>query len=101
MTLKLYNSATSQKEDFKSLSQNKVSMYCCGPTVYDAPHLGNFRTFVFYDLVKRVLVQNGFEVNQVINITDIDDKIIKASKILFKSTLNQIYVYIGRRFKKL
>ena len=76
MTLKLYNSATSQKEDFKSLSQNKVSMYCCGPTVYDAPHLGNFRTFVFYDLVKRVLVQNGFEVNQVINITDIDDKII-------------------------
>jgi len=76
MTLKLYNSTTSKKEDFKSLSPNKVSMYCCGPTVYDVPHLGNFRTFVFYDLVKRVLVQNGFEVNQVINITDIDDKII-------------------------
>jgi len=76
MTLKLYNSTTSQKEEFKSLSPNRVSMYCCGPTVYDAPHLGNFRTFVFYDLVKRVLVQNGFEVNQVINITDIDDKII-------------------------
>ena len=76
MILKLYNSTTSQKEDFKSISPNIVSMYCCGPTVYDAPHLGNFRTFVFYDLVKRVLVQNGFEVNQVINITDIDDKII-------------------------
>ena len=76
MILKLYNSTTSQKEDFKSISPNIVSMYCCGPTVYDAPHLGNFRTFVFYDLVKRVLIQNGFEVNQVINITDIDDKII-------------------------
>ena len=69
MTLKLYNSTTSKKEDFRSLSPNVVSMYCCGPTVYDAPHLGNFRTFVFYDLVKRVLVQNGFKVNQVVNIT--------------------------------
>ena len=76
MSLKLYNSATSKKEDFKSLSQNQVLMYCCGPTVYDAPHLGNFRTFVFYDLVKRVLIQNNFEVKQVVNITDIDDKII-------------------------
>ena len=76
MSLKLYNSATSQKEDFKSISHNQVLMYCCGPTVYDAPHLGNFRTFVFYDLVKRVLTQNGFKVKQIINITDIDDKII-------------------------
>ncbi|MED5451053.1 MAG: cysteine--tRNA ligase, partial [Candidatus Neomarinimicrobiota bacterium] len=76
MSLKLYNSATSQKEDFKSISPNQVLMYCCGPTVYDAPHLGNFRTFVFYDLVKRVLTQNNFKVKQVVNITDIDDKII-------------------------
>ena len=76
MSLKLYNSATSQKEDFKSISPNQVLMYCCGPTVYDSPHLGNFRTFVFYDLVKRVLTQNNFKVKQVVNITDIDDKII-------------------------
>ena len=76
MSLKLYNSATSQKEDFKSILPNQVLMYCCGPTVYDAPHLGNFRTFIFYDLVKRVLIQNNFKVKQVVNITDIDDKII-------------------------
>ena len=76
MSLKLYNSATSQKEDFKSILPNQVLMYCCGPTVYDDPHLGNFRTFIFYDLVKRVLIQNNFKVKQVVNITDIDDKII-------------------------
>ena len=76
MKLQFYNSITSQKEEFKPISNNEVLVYGCGPTVYNAPHIGNFRTFVFYDLINRVLIQNGYTVRNVINITDIDDKII-------------------------
>jgi len=76
MSLKLYNSLSSKKEVFKSISDKKVKTYGCGPTVYNYPHLGNFRTFVFYDLLNRVLKLNGFETETAVNITDIDDKII-------------------------
>ena len=76
MKLQFYNSITSEKEEFKPISDNEVLVYGCGPTVYNAPHIGNFRTFVFYDLLNRVLMQNGYTVRNVINITDIDDKII-------------------------
>ena len=76
MKLQFYNSITSEKEEFKPISDNEVLVYGCGPTVYNAPHIGNFRTFVFYDLLNRVLMQNGYTVRTVINITDIDDKII-------------------------
>ena len=76
MSLKLYNSLTSKKEIFKSISGKKVKTYGCGPTVYNSPHLGNFRTFVFYDLLNRVLKMNGYETETAVNITDIDDKII-------------------------
>ena len=73
MKLQFYNSVTSKKEEFKSLSDKEVLVYGCGPTVYNSPHIGNFRTFVFYDLLNRVLLQNGYVVKNVINITDIDD----------------------------
>jgi len=76
MKLQFYNSITSEKEEFKPISDNEVLVYGCGPTVYNASHIGNFRTFVFYDLLNRVLMQNGYTVRNVINITDIDDKII-------------------------
>ena len=76
MKLQFYNSITSEKEEFKPISDNEVLVYGCGPTVYNAPHIGNFRTFIFYDLLNRVLMQNGYTVRTVINITDIDDKII-------------------------
>ena len=76
MSLKLYNSLSSKKEVFKSISDKKVKTYGCGPTVYNDPHLGNFRTFVFYDLLNRVLQLNGYETETAVNITDIDDKII-------------------------
>ena len=76
MSLKLYNSLTSKKEIFKSILDKKVKTYGCGPTVYNDPHLGNFRTFVFYDLLNRVLQLNGYETETAVNITDIDDKII-------------------------
>jgi len=77
MKLQFYNSTTSKKEEFKPLSDKEVLVYGCGPTVYNSPHIGNFRTFVFYDLLNRVLLQNGYIVKNVINITDIDDKIIE------------------------
>jgi cysteinyl-tRNA synthetase len=76
MKLQFYNSVTSEKEEFQPISNKEVLVYGCGPTVYNAPHIGNFRTFIFYDLLNRVLVQNGYTVKNVINITDIDDKII-------------------------
>ena len=61
MSLKLYNSLSSKKEVFKSISDKKVKTYGCGPTVYNDPHIGNFRTFVFYDLLNRVLQLNGYD----------------------------------------
>ena len=76
MSLKLYNSLSSKKEIFKPISEKKVKTYSCGPTVYNDPHIGNFRTFVFYDLLNRVLQLNGYKTETAVNITDIDDKII-------------------------
>ena len=71
MDTKFYNSMTRQKEDFRSLTPGKVGMYTCGPTVYRYPHIGNLRTFLFADLVRRVLEYNDYEVTQVSNITDV------------------------------
>ncbi len=79
MTLKLFNTLTRSVEEFVPLDPEgkKVGMYCCGPTVYDFAHIGNFRTFVFADLVRRYLEFRGFKVNHVMNITDVEDKIIR------------------------
>lgn len=79
MALRLFNTLTRSVEEFAPLNvaAPPVGMYCCGPTVYDFAHIGNWRTFVFGDLVRRYLEFKGFTVQQVMNITDIDDKIIK------------------------
>ena len=77
MALRLYNTLTQSVEDFAPLSDNTVRMYTCGPTVYDFAHIGNFRTFVFYDLLRRWLRASGFQLDHVMNITDVDDKIIR------------------------
>lgn len=77
--LKLYNYLSRKIEDFKPIGA-KVGLYTCGPTVYDSVHIGNWRTFVFEDVLKRVLNFNGFKVKHIMNITDIDDKIIKKSQ---------------------
>ena len=74
--LKIYNTLSKTKEEFVPLNQNNVGMFVCGPTVYDYIHVGNARTFVFFDVVGRYLEFKGFELNYVQNITDIDDKII-------------------------
>src|SRR5471030_2777616 len=78
MALKLFNTLSRSVQEFAPLAPPKVGMYCCGPTVYDFAHIGNWRTFVFGDLVWRYLEFKNFQVTHVMNITDIEDKIIKA-----------------------
>ena len=79
MTLRLFNTLSSQVEEFRPLRDSEVRMYACGPTVYDYGHIGNFRTFVAVDLLRRFLRQSGYKVRHVMNITDVDDKIIRNS----------------------
>ena len=76
MAFRLYNTMSSQVEEFHSLRDKEVRMYACGPTVYDYGHIGNFRTFIAVDLLQRFLRQSGYKVLYVMNITDLDDKII-------------------------
>src|SRR5436305_2835909 len=79
MALKLFNTLSRSVQEFTPLDPagKRVSMYCCGPTVYDFAHIGNWRTFVFGDLVRRCLEFQGYAVTHVMNITDVEDKIIK------------------------
>ena len=88
MALNLFNTLSRSVQTFAPLDPNglKVGMYCCGPTVYDYAHIGNWRTFVFADLVRRHLEFKGFQVTHVMNITDVEDKIIKRVREL-KTTL--------------
>jgi cysteinyl-tRNA synthetase len=80
MALRLYNTLSGKIEDFQQpMDGNRVRMYACGPTVYDYGHIGNFRTFVAVDLLYRFLRQSGYDVRYVMNITDVDDKIIRNS----------------------
>src|SRR5215813_2791247 len=79
MPLTIWNTLSRTLEAFVPLdpSGKRVGLYCCGPTVYDFAHIGNWRTFVFGDLVRRYLEFKGYDVYHVMNVTDIDDKIIK------------------------
>ena len=79
MSLNLFNTLTRSLQPFTPLDAGgkHVGMYCCGPTVYDFAHIGNWRTFVFGDLVRRYLEFKGYDVRHVMNITDVDDKIIR------------------------
>jgi cysteinyl-tRNA synthetase len=80
MTIRVYNTYTRKKEDFKPISDKKVRMFVCGPTVYDFSHLGHARTYIAYDVIAKWLRYRGFDVFYLMNITDIDDKIIKRAK---------------------
>ena len=80
MTLRFHNTLTGVKEDFVPLEPGRVRMYTCGPTVHDRIHVGNFRTFLFEDVLRRTLRLAGYEVTQVMNITDVDDKIIRKAR---------------------
>ena len=79
MTLKIYNSLTRKKEDFKSIEKGKIKMYVCGMTVYSNAHIGHARTYFAFDIIRRYFEYKGFKVNYVQNITDVDDKIIAAA----------------------
>src|SRR3984885_7444235 len=79
MALHLYNTLSGKVEEFHPLDDNEVRMYACGPTVYDYGHIGNFRTFIAVDLLRRFLRQSGYKIRHVMNITDVDDKIIRNS----------------------
>jgi cysteinyl-tRNA synthetase len=79
MPLRLFNTMSARVEEFHSLQPNEVRMYACGPTVYDYGHIGNFRTFIAVDVLQRFLRQSGYKVRYVMNITDVDDKIIRNS----------------------
>ena len=78
--MKLYKTLTHKLEDFAPADGKTVRMYTCGPTIYNPAHLGNFRTFVFEDLLRRTLRLAGWNVVQVMNLTDVDDKIITRAK---------------------
>ena len=80
--MKIYNSMSMKLEEFQPLEEGKVSMYVCGPTVYNYPHIGNARPIVVFDTLKRTLQALGYEVKMVSNYTDVDDKIINVAKEL-------------------
>ncbi|MCX7915109.1 MAG: cysteine--tRNA ligase, partial [Verrucomicrobiae bacterium] len=78
MALEFFNTLTRRKEEFVPLNPPHVGLYTCGPTVYNYAHIGNFRAFVFEDLLRRYLEYKGYQVRHVMNITDVEDKIIRA-----------------------
>src|SRR5579862_7593190 len=78
-TLKIFNTESRQKEDVYPRDGNTIKMYICGPTVYNFAHIGNFRTYVFEDLLRRTIKFFGMGISQVMNLTDVDDKTIKGA----------------------
>jgi cysteinyl-tRNA synthetase len=79
MTLHLHNTLTGRKEEFRPIEPGVARMYTCGPTVWDYSHVGNFRTYLFYDLLRRHLQVSGYRVQHVMNVTDVDDRIIEQA----------------------
>src|SRR5687767_15967379 len=89
MSLRVYNTLTKKKELFEPVRPGKVGIYLCGPTVYKSPHVGHMVGPVIFDAIKRYLVYKGFEVTWVVNITDVDDKLIDAAERL-KTTVPEL-----------
>jgi len=108
MTLKIYNSLTKEKEEFKPIYEDMVGLYTCGPTVYNYAHLGNMRTYIFEDILKRVLTYNNYKIKHVMNITDVghltgdgdmgEDKMEKKS-IEENKTAYEIAEFYTEKFK--
>ena len=109
--LKVYNTLTREKEEFKPIKDNKVCMYSCGPTVYNYAHIGNLRTYIFMDILRRVLKYDGYKIKGVMNITDVghlmsdaddgEDKMAKASREQQKSPYEIAEYYTGVFFDDL
>jgi cysteinyl-tRNA synthetase len=91
--IKLYNTQTRKKEDLIPLHEGKIGMYVCGPTVYNRIHIGNARTFISFDIIRRYLMWRGYDVTFVQNVTDVDDKIIKRANEEGISSAELAYTY--------
>ena len=101
MNIKFYNSLSNSQQDFITQQDKKVSMYVCGPTVYNYPHIGNMRPVVVFDTLRRFLTYVGYDVTYVSNYTDVDDKVIKAAKQEGKSEKELTDFYISEFEKTL
>src|SRR5205823_11862811 len=93
LSLRLYNTLSGKVEEFAPAADNTIRMYACGPTVYDYGHIGNFRTFVAVDILRRFLRMSGFKLQHVMNITDVDDKIIRNAARDHKSVREYTRTY--------
>jgi cysteinyl-tRNA synthetase len=94
MALRFYNTLTRRIDEFQPLEGNTVRMYGCGPTVYDYAHIGNYRTFLFQDILRRHLKYKGYELRQVVNLTDVDDNTIRNSQAAGMSLRDYTSKYI-------
>ncbi|MEW9031372.1 MAG: cysteine--tRNA ligase [Planifilum fimeticola] len=99
MSIQLYNTLTRKKEPLRTVETGRVKIYVCGPTVYNYIHIGNARVFVFFDVVRRYLKYRGYEVTYVQNLTDVDDKLIKASQETGRPVPEIAETYIGAFFE--
>lgn len=99
ITMKVYNTMTRQKEEFKPLHDGKVNMYVCGPTVYNFFHIGNARPFVVFDTLRKYLIYKGYDVTFVQNFTDVDDKIINRAKEEGLTAMEVADKYIDEYYK--
>lgn len=95
----IYNTLTKKKEEFKPIDPPNVKMYVCGPTVYDYFHIGNARSFVMADIIRRYLIYKGYKVTFAMNLTDVDDKIIKKSNEQKKNASEVAEHYINSFFE--
>src|SRR5581483_6266219 len=99
MPLRFYNTLTQEVEVFRPLQDNTVRMYTCGPTVYNYVHIGNFRTFTFQDILRRWLRYRSYQLNHVMNVTDVDDKIITNAARANKSIKDYTAVFTKAFFE--
>lgn len=101
MGMKIYNTLTRKKEEFQPIREGRVSMYVCGPTVYDIPHIGHARSAYAFDVVRRYFIYRGYKVKFVRNVTDVDDKIINKAKEEFKGEdLNSAVKKVSDKYLK-
>jgi len=101
MSIKIYNTLTRKKEEFRPLKEGNVGVYVCGPTVYDAPHIGHARSAYVFDVIRRYFKHRGYEVKFVRNVTDVDDKIINKAKEEFKEEdLNSAVKKVSDKYLK-
>src|SRR5699024_12515270 len=94
MSISVYNTLTRQKEVFKTIKENQVKMYVCGPTVYNYIHIGNARPAIVFDTVRRYLEDKNYAVDYVLNFTDVDDNIIAEAKKQHKTAQDLTNYYI-------